>query len=85
MSLSDADPQLRELIRRVQAGDDVLVIDDGHPTVRITAVAARATLDQAAKLALIEDIQRSARAKRTPGPGAARSQDFLYDEDGLPA
>jgi hypothetical protein len=34
--------------------------------------------------AAIEKLQASAAAKVTPGPSAARSQDFLYDEDGLP-
>ncbi len=33
----------------------------------------------------ISEIQASAQAHALPGPYAARSQDFLYDEDGLPA
>jgi hypothetical protein len=40
--------------------------------------------DPAERLKLIEAIMASARAKATPGADAARSADFLYDEDGLP-
>ena len=29
-------------------------------------------------------VRASGGAAATPGPSAARSQDFLYDEDGLP-
>jgi hypothetical protein len=32
----------------------------------------------------MEAAQRSAMAKITAGASAARSQDFLYDDDGLP-
>ncbi len=36
------------------------------------------------KLALFEKIRLSAAAKALPGPDAAHSADFLYDDDGLP-
>lgn len=32
----------------------------------------------------MHEFQMSARTKASPGPSAARSQDFLYDDDGLP-
>jgi antitoxin (DNA-binding transcriptional repressor) of toxin-antitoxin stability system len=35
-------------------------------------------------IARLEAISRAAAAKATPGPCAARSQDFLFDEFGLP-
>jgi hypothetical protein len=35
-------------------------------------------------MAAIKEIQESAKKHATPGPSAARSQDFLYDENGLP-
>jgi len=34
--------------------------------------------------AVMRAAQAAASAVATPGPSAARSQDFLYDEDGLP-
>lgn len=40
--------------------------------------------DPAERLKRIEAVMASARAKATPGEDAARSADFLYDEDGLP-
>jgi hypothetical protein len=34
---------------------------------------------------MIKDIQAEAAGLITPGPDAAHSADFLYDDDGLPA
>ena len=34
--------------------------------------------------AIIEQAVKEAAPNIVPGPSAARSQDFLYDEDGLP-
>jgi hypothetical protein len=36
-----------------------------------------------ARRALLEAARKSASLKVTPGPSAARSQDFLYDEEGV--
>ena len=33
---------------------------------------------------VIKEVQAAAAGKATPGPSAARSQAFLYDEFGLP-
>ena len=46
-------------------------------------VAVKKRLDREARRALLEEL-RKASVNATPGPSAARSQDFLYDEDGLP-
>jgi len=40
--------------------------------------------DAEAKRRLITPVRASAAMKATAGPDAARSRDFLYDEDGLP-
>ena len=40
--------------------------------------------DRKARDELIAAIVEEARGKALPGPCAARSQDFLYDENGLP-
>ena len=45
---------------------------------------AKTPRDKEALMAAIAEIQAAAAVKATPGPCAARSQDFLYDEDGLP-
>ena len=50
----------------------------GHAIARLVALAP----DAAARRAALEDARGAARA--SAGPNAARSQDFLYDETGLP-
>lgn len=84
MSVSEAKAQLTELVRRAEAGDEVILTRHGQPVVRLAPMKATAT-DFAARMALMNEIQASAASKIRPGPSAARSQDFLYDEDGLPA
>ncbi len=83
ISVSEAKAQLTELVRRAEAGEEVVLTRHGHPAARL--VAARAPMDAAQRLAIIEAVQAAAAAKILPGPDAARSQDFLYDDDGLPA
>jgi prevent-host-death family protein len=80
ISVTDAKAQLTELVRRAEEGDEVILTRHGHPAVRLVPVVPK--LDQAARRAILEEILGS--AKGTPGPDAAHSQDFLYDEDGLP-
>jgi len=80
ISVTDAKAQLTELVRRAEAGDDVVLTRHGHPAVRLVPVKRK--LDRETRKALLEALQASTRP--APGPSAARSQDFLYDEDGLP-
>ena len=80
ISVTDAKAQLTELVRRAENGDEVVLTRHGDPVVRL--VPAKRPRGPKALRALIEQIQAS--AKPTPGPCAARSQDFLYDDDGLP-
>lgn len=37
-----------------------------------------------ARAAVLAAVRKSAAARVSQGPDAARSQDFVYDEDGLP-
>jgi prevent-host-death family protein len=80
--VSAAKAQLTELVRRAEAGDDIVLTRHGHPAVRLVPVKKR--LDRETRRKLLEELQRATAEKVTPGPCAARSQDFLYDEDGLP-
>lgn len=82
ISVTEAKAQLTELVRRAEAGDEIVLTRHGHPAVRLVPVERK--LDRAARMALLEELQRAAAEKVSPGPSAARSQDFLYDEDGLP-
>jgi prevent-host-death family protein len=80
ISVTDAKGQLTELVRRAEQGDEIILTRHGHAAVRLVPV--KAPLDRKSRRALIEEIRAS--AKPSPGPSAARSQDFLYGDDGLP-
>jgi prevent-host-death family protein len=81
VSVSEAKGQLTELVRRAEAGDEVILTRHGHAAVRLVPVVA--VPDRKSRRALLEAVRSAGAAKVTPGPGAARSQDFLYDDDGI--
>lgn len=80
--VSEAKGQLTDLVRRAEGGEDIVLTRHGQPAVRLVPV--RGLPDEEARQRIIEAVQASARGKLRPGADAARSQDFLYDEDGLP-
>jgi prevent-host-death family protein len=80
--ISEAKGQLTDLVRRAQQGEDVVLTRHGQAAVRLAPIARVA--DARARLRLMNELQDSAANKAKPGPDAAHSQDFLYDEDGLP-
>jgi prevent-host-death family protein len=82
VSVTEAKGQLTELVRRAEAGDEIVLTRHGHPAVRLVPV--KAASDRQTRRSLLEAARASGAAKARPGPGAARSQDFLYDDDGLP-
>ena len=82
ISVTDAKGQLTDLVRRAEAGDEVILTRHGKPAVRLTAITP--VPDRAARRAIMERVSREGAERATPGASAARSQDFLYDEDGLP-
>lgn len=81
ISVTDAKAQLTELVRRAEAGDEVVLTRHGQPAVRLVPIRTRP--DAAARRALL-DAMRAKAGQGLPGPDAARSQDYLYGEDGLP-
>jgi prevent-host-death family protein len=82
VSVTEAKGQLTELVRRAEAGDEVILTRHGHPAVRLVPV--KAALNRKSRRALLEAVRTSGAAKAKSGPSAARSQDFLYGDDGLP-
>jgi prevent-host-death family protein len=82
VSVTDAKGQLTDLVRRAEKGEEIVLTRHGHAAVRLVPV--KAPLDRKARRSLLEELRISGSAKATPGPSAARSQDFLYGEDGLP-
>jgi prevent-host-death family protein len=82
ISVTDAKGQLTDLVRRAEAGDEVILTRHGHAAVRLVPI--RPVADAASRRVLLAEIRAAAAPKATSGPDAARSQDFLYGEDGLP-
>ena len=83
ISVTDAKAQLTDLVRRAEAGDEVILTRHGQDAVRLVPI--RRPVDAASRRALMEEVRAWGARHARPGPDAARSQDFLYDEDGLPA
>lgn len=81
VSVSDAKAQLTDLVRRAEAGEEVILTRHDKPAVRLAPIMAIPDREERRK---ILEKARAAAASATPGPCAARSQDFLYDEYGLP-
>jgi prevent-host-death family protein len=82
VSVTDAKGQLTDLVRRAEAGDEVILTRHGQPAARLVAISVLP--DRATRRKVMEDVRRAGAAKAIEGVSAARSQDFLYDEDGLP-
>ena len=82
ISVTQAKGRLTELVRRAEAGDDVVLTRHGQAAVKLTPL--RRLPDAEARQAVIARVQASAANKRIAGPRAARSQDYPYDDHGLP-
>lgn len=83
VSVTAAKGQLTELVRRAEEGEEIILTRHGHAAARILPVKKK-RLNAKARRKLLEELRAAASAKASPGPSAARSQDFLYDEFGLP-
>jgi prevent-host-death family protein len=85
VSLTEAERQLEDLVERAVNGDEVVLTKDGRDVVRLVPATPGESVRERRRFAL-EELLASARAKGLPaeGPDAAHSQDFLYDEYGLP-
>jgi len=82
ISVTDAKAQLTELVRRAQAGDEIVLTRHGQPAARLVPVLGRP--DAKTRRQILEAARTAGAARASAGSTAARSQDFLYDEDGLP-
>jgi prevent-host-death family protein len=83
IAITEAKGQLTELVRRAEAGEEVVLTRYGHPAARLVPARTKPTREQRA--AALERIWKAAaKRKKDGGPNAARSQDYLYDEYGLP-
>ncbi|MFZ2871705.1 type II toxin-antitoxin system Phd/YefM family antitoxin [Zavarzinia sp.] len=82
VSVTEAKGQLTELVRRAEAGEDIVLTRHGHAAVRLVPVMA--VPDRATRRVLMEAARDAAAGKALLGASAARSQDDLYGDDGLP-
>ena len=81
--ITEAKAHLTELVRRAEAGDEIVLTRHGKAAVRLVPVVP--AVPRVRRRAVMDAARQSAAARVTAGPDAARSQDFLYDDDGLPA
>jgi prevent-host-death family protein len=82
VSVTDAKAQLTELVRRAEAGEEIIITRHDTPVVEMRAVRRQTTPEEREKI--LREFQEAAARYILPGPDAAHSADFLYDEDGLP-
>lgn len=83
VSVSEAKGRITELVKRAEAGDEVILTRHGIDVARLVPSIPVPT--PASRRALMDRVRMAAAAKVVPGADAAHSQDFLYDDDGLPA
>jgi prevent-host-death family protein len=79
VSIADAKGNLEELVRCAEAGEEIVLTRYGKPVARLAAAPAPAD-----RKAVLSRVRASGPKSATPGPEAARSQDFLYDKDAMP-
>ncbi len=84
ISVTDAKGQLTDLVRQAEGGEEVILTRHGRETGGASRGGEKQSLDPAERRRVAGRDRVAASAKPMPGPNAARSQDFLYDEDGLP-
>ncbi len=86
VSLTEAKAKLTDLVRRAEAGEEIVLTRHGKPAVRLEVVVdnERDANEIAARLERLREISRRGKRKALPGPPADRAADILYDEHGLP-
>jgi prevent-host-death family protein len=82
VSVSDAKGQLTELVRRAEDGEDIVLTRHGRPVARLQPL--RTARRESDRRAFMEAVRKAAPPKMDGAVQAAGSQDFLYDEAGLP-
>ena len=82
LTVTKAKAKLTELIKRAEAGEEVILTRHGHDVVRLVALRKAPGTDD--RKSIIARVRESAASKMAKGASAAHSQDFLYGDDGLP-
>ena len=74
---------LTDLVRRVEAGEDVVLTREGRPVAKIEPIITGGLAEKRARAIAAAHV--ALQGVFFDETCAARSQDWLYDEDGLPA
>ncbi|MGX5773426.1 type II toxin-antitoxin system Phd/YefM family antitoxin [Methylorubrum zatmanii] len=82
VSMADAERQLPDLVRRAEAGEEIVPTQNNRTSTHPEPI--RAAPDRRARRSLLKEIRHSAASRMLAEPDAAHSQDFLYGDDGLP-
>ncbi|MBC7312309.1 MAG: type II toxin-antitoxin system Phd/YefM family antitoxin [Rhizobium sp.] len=82
MPVSEAKTNLTDLVRRAENGEEIILTRHGKETVRLSRVTPVQTPEE--RRAIIAEIRARTPKFQTTEGNAARSQDFLYDDNGLP-
>ena len=87
VALSIAKAQLTDLVRRAEAGEEIVLTRHGQP---VAAIVARTPKRSARSLeqrreAIMRIMEEGGRLRERLGLSGRQMQDDIYDEDGLPA
>lgn len=83
IAVSDAKAQLTDLVRRAEAGEEVILTRHGTPVARIAPIA-KPRLSEAERRQILNDVIEQARQDVRPGPSLAQIDAEMYDDLGLP-
>ena len=83
IDLAEAKARLTDLVRRAEAGEEVVLMRHGKAVARIVSIVQRPTQEQ--RVGVIAAVRKRAAGRDQGGVSSDRSQDFLYGDDGLPA
>ena len=86
VSLAEAEERFDDLVRLAEDGAEVVLTRDGKDVLKLVPVHQDLSSIRERRRIALETLLASAKEKGLPddGPDAAHSQDFLYDEYGLP-
>jgi prevent-host-death family protein len=84
MSITEAKAKLTELVRRAEAGEEVVLTRNGREVARVTPVVARRRKTPDEIREAIRKMQDEVRARGLAWPNQTSDHSFLYDENGLP-
>jgi len=74
--------ELQNLIAEAQNGDEIILMRDGKPVAKLAATSPEAAKER--RHATLDKYRGAAKPFWNDDDTAERSQDFLYDEFGLP-